>query len=118
MNRIFYILSLTLSLSCMVATLFFSFPAGAQATGIYFGGWDVMQVQCNSGYLITFKSAEPAFKPSKIMWNWGELPFLAYVPPHPGQSMIGFLAPVPEPCFLGKVKIGEGLPIEFHGENI
>jgi hypothetical protein len=108
------------SLSLTMAVVFFvsaSLPLPAQAeTGVPFGGLDTVEHPCDTGILIYLAGAPSGVIP--VMWLWGELPFLDHVPPHPGQWLLGELAPVPVPCFVGHVLVGFGAPIEFHGDSL
>lgn len=106
-----------------VATILFgalvSLPFSASAaTGFSFGGRVTAEYVCNTGLLVYLKSSAPPFLVFPVMWLWGELPFLSYIPPHPGQQLLGVAAPATVPCVLGYVPIGVGFPIEFHGSSI
>lgn len=84
-------------------------------TGISFGGRVTAIQPCNTGilaYLATTKGPLP------VMWFWGNLPFPSYIPPHPGQLMLGKMGPTPVPCVSGVVPSGAGFPILFHGSSI
>ncbi|HVU06508.1 MAG TPA: hypothetical protein VHC46_04755 [Thermodesulfobacteriota bacterium] len=97
----------------------FSFPDAAfAAPGLSIGGTVLFQYVCNTGLLLYIKSATPPYAVMPLMWLWGELPFSKYIPPHPGQQILGVAAPTVVPCVLGYVPIGVGFPILFHGSSI
>lgn len=81
-----------------------------------FGGLVTAIIPCNSGELVYV--LEPFFGVIPVMWNTGELPFLMHVPPHPGQEMLGMLGTAFEPCIIGAIPTGGGLPILYHGESL
>ena len=87
----------------------------------YFGGIVTAEYTCNTGLLIYVKDAistPPFFSIVPYMWLTGELPFLSYIPPHPGQELLGTALPMPMPCILGYIPIGFGFPIIYHGSSI
>lgn len=88
------------------------------ATGLSFGGRVLYEYTCNTGLLVYIKSSSPPYAVLPVMWLWGELPFSKYIPPHPGQQLLGVMAPAVVPCFLGYVPLGVGFPILFHGSSI
>ena len=98
--------------------------AAAQASVVgvpYFGGLVTAEYTCNTGLLIYVKDAistPPFFQIVPYMWLWGELPFLSYIPPHPGQELLGAASPTAIPCVFGYIPIGYGFPILYHGSSI
>ncbi len=81
-----------------------------------FGG-RVMSIQpCNNGLLLYVY--QPMRGPITLMWNWGNLPYLMHIVPHPQQWLIGMASYVPTPCMLAYVFMGEGFPILYHGSSI
>ena len=89
----------------------------AAVVGIPFGGVVTAVQPCNTGLLAYVKSPKPPYV-FPVMWLWGELPFRSYIPPHPGQFVLGKAAPVTAPCFLGFIPYGVGFPIMFHGSSL
>ena len=88
----------------------------AAVTGVSFGGIVTAVQPCNTGLLAYVASPKPPYV-TPVMWLWGELPFLSYLPPHPKQQLLGKLAPVTVPCVLGVVPYGVGFPIIYHGSS-
>lgn len=81
---------------------------------LHFGGSVVWEVPCDDGLLLT---VEQFTGPQYFMWNYGELPYLMFVPPHIGQNLIGAADYVPSECWLGDEYMGYGFPIVGHGES-
>lgn len=81
-----------------------------------FGGLVTAMQPCNSGLLVYVLTPLQGIMP--FMWFTGELPFMMYVPPHPGQFLLGQSLPATIPCIIGNVPVGAGFPIIFHGESI
>ncbi|OHA17259.1 MAG: hypothetical protein A3C79_02975 [Candidatus Taylorbacteria bacterium RIFCSPHIGHO2_02_FULL_45_28] len=86
------------------------------AAPLPFGGVVTMIQPCNTGLLVYVLTPLTGVVP--FMWLTGELPFLSYIPPHPGQWLLGLTAAVPVPCVLGTVPYGAGLPILMHGSSL
>ena len=102
-----------LSLTVLVLLLILAVPALSHAQ-MPFGGLVVFTLPCNNGFLLTvLQFTGPQF----FMWNFGELPYLMFIPPHPGQNVLGMALPAPVPCILGLHPQGFGFPIIFHGES-
>jgi hypothetical protein len=92
--------------------------AAAGVSGVSFGGRVTFEYYCNSGILAYIKSSSPPYLTLPIMWYWGELPYSSYIPPHPGQLLLGIITPATVPCIVGYYPIGYGFPIQFHGSSI
>jgi hypothetical protein len=99
----------------LLMVTFGALPAYAIVAGVSFGGRVVSIQPCNTGLLAYLKTSKG---PMPVMWFWGELPFLSYIPPHPGQQMLGKVGTALSPCVLGSVTYGAGLPVLYHGSSI
>jgi len=104
------------SLASLVALAAISVPLFASAAGLGgpFGGQITVTQPCNNGLLLTVK--EP-FGVTQLMWNYGELPFLMHVVPHPGQYILGMSGGIAV-CTLGPLVYGKGSIILFHGDSL
>jgi hypothetical protein len=92
-------------------------PAVAHA-GLFggaFGGQVIFEIPCDTGLLLTV--LEPGAGAQELMWNYGELPYLSFVPPHIGQWLLGMTG-LPEVCAVGPLTIGIGNAITFHGSSL
>jgi hypothetical protein len=85
-----------------------AFPMG-------FGGQVVSIQPCNTGLLVYIRTA---YAVQPFMWFTGELPYSWYIPPHPGQWMLGMYSTVVVPCILGIIPMGAGFPILYHGSSL
>jgi hypothetical protein len=83
--------------------------------GVAFGGRVTAIQPCNTGILAYLATARG---PLSVMWFWGNLPFASYLPPHPGQYVLGRAGTTIAPCVLGTVPYGGGLPILYHGSSL
>jgi hypothetical protein len=91
------------------------YSSQAQLAGQAFGG-SVTNIQvCNDGELVTLR--EPLEGTIQLMWLYGELPYLMFIPPINGQDMIGMASLVLSQCYLGYSYEGQGWQIEYHGED-
>ena len=99
----------------MLSVRAFSMAAQPQLPFLPFGGFVTITKPCDEGFSL---EVETAYGPMKVMWLWGELPFLMYVPPHIDQEMIGDLSPVPAICTIGGIPYDGGLPIIMHGSSL
>lgn len=106
----------TLVIVLAVVFLFTSLTIAYAAVPVPFGGLVTMIQPCNTGLLVYVLTPLTGVIP--FMWLTGELPFLMYVPPHPGQWLLGMAVAVPVPCVLGIVPYGAGLPIIMHGSSL
>lgn len=82
-----------------------------------FGGMVKSIEPCDDGLLLyvrTFKGLLP-FK-----WEYGQLPYMMHIPPHPGQNLLGMgmSSYIMSPCFVGPEYIGQGFQILYHGSSI
>jgi len=107
----------------LVSSFFVPVNRTQASTGApYFGGIVTVEYACNTGLLVYVKDNISVVPPVSVvvpyMWLWGELPFLSYIPPHPGQELLGIALPVTVPCILGYVPIGAGFPIVYHGSSL
>lgn len=85
--------------------------------GLCFGGVVTAVFPCDTGLLAYIAEPLPAGVGATVlpyMWIWGVLPFANYIPPHPGQFMIGYATGFMV-CFVGIVPIGGGFIITGHG---
>lgn len=95
---------------------FMSVPVlSAQAFALPFGGVVTLTTPCDEGLSLTVMTF---YGPKKIMWLWGELPFLMRIPPHVGQQLLGYIATAPVICTISGVPYDGGLPIIMHGSSI
>jgi hypothetical protein len=86
------------------------------AVPLPFGGLVTAVTPCDEGLLTYVLTPLTGVIP--LMWLWGELPFLMYIPPHPGQELLGWTATVPIPCTISGIPYNGGLPILMHGSSI
>lgn len=95
--------------------VFISPKTSNAAMPLPFGGTIIVAQQCNNGMLLTIK--EP-FSVGQYMWFTGNLPYLMHTPPRVDQIVLGLASAAFTPCAIGKVVVGKGKPILFHGSNI
>lgn len=100
--------------ACLLLLVAISIPFFANAQ-VPFGGLVTAVQPCNQGLLVYLKTATG---PMAYMWHWGQLPYLSYIPPHPGQYLLGVAIPITEVCMLGYIPSGVGFPIKFHGSSL
>ncbi|MFA6404639.1 MAG: hypothetical protein WCW03_01405 [Candidatus Paceibacterota bacterium] len=105
-----------LALIILVLIIAISLPVISNAAIMPFGGAVTMTQPCNNGLLLTVQV--PFRGPQQFMWNWGQLPYLMRVVPHPRQYLLGMALSVPVPCTLGTVVKGAGMPILYHGSSL
>jgi hypothetical protein len=87
--------------------------SNAQTMLIPFGGKIQSEEMCNDGLLLTLGLPTPY----QLIWHWGELPYLMYIPPHIGQYILGKASQAIEICMFGNFPVGVGFPIIFHGSS-
>lgn len=106
----------TISFVLIIAVTVLLLPDISKAAIMPFGGRVTLTQPCNNGLLLTVQV--PFRGPQQFMWNWGQLPYLMRVVPHPGQLLLGMALSVPVPCTLGTVVKGAGMPILYHGSSL
>lgn len=102
----------------IILSILISVPLISRAfsvTGVPFGGKVTSMTVCNSGILAYVKTSSAVLP---VMWYWGHLPYLSYIPPHVGQQLLGMRASFTVPCWLGYYIVGYGFPIEYHGSSL
>ncbi len=96
----------------LLVSLFMPFSALAITP---MGGYVTTYLPCNYGILITV--VNPGGIGSGVyMWTPATISFL-HGPPLPNTWVLG-MTDVPFPCFIGKVFVGYGERITFHGTSL